>query len=754
MKKLKKFLMIALSVMLMATPVTMPQKVKAADDLSVILTPTQKTYKKTLNYIASKYYITGVTGDASKHTTDGNKITVDGTYYKVVIETNSAGDGSNLTITYKASKGGGDNFYIYKKSNDELLRTVNVCIFDDTSSITPTFDGSTNNAAIWVWEGYSISVSGTSAPANAYDKFNWSIANSNFARISATSNCSSVTVTGVAEGTTTLYINSVYGKAYSKTVTVYVRKRPTVTLQSTASVSLNGSVNVTASMGNTTTNTVLSTPSWTVQDSNIASISASGYTCKITGKSKGTTTLTYAIKDMVAYYRPALASALVKKVTITVSDTNSVIINSTEYGVLNDQTINVEEGDVITFSPTLLTAVSGATFSTSVSNNAVVSLSGGKITIVSGGEATITCTSSIGVSAKFYIKALAKVKSVSITEESLTMFTGDSYKLNYNYSPTQNVNTKSITFTSSNEAVVKVSSTGELTPIGAGTATITMSAPDWNNVKVQDTVEVKVVQAIQTAYFSCGEKMTVPVGSIRTVGLTIKPAGATAITRVASSNNLVCQVATNGQIKAIAPGTATISAKVECLSGKIYEMKTVVTVTCPAPTISVKKTVKKATVKWNTISSASKYVVYRKKGNGKYKVLATVTTTKYVDKKIKVGKTYSYKVVAVSNKGTAYSSVDSNVKKVTIIPKTPKIKTVKKTYGLYTVLIKGTKYSGYDICVGKTKKAKKVVATTTSKAATIDLSKGKNYIRIRAYKMVNGKKVYSKYSKAKKVVVK
>ena len=68
---------------------------------------------------------------------------------------------------------------------------------------------------------------------------------------------------------------------------------------------------------------------------------------------------------------------------------------------------------------------------------------------------------------------------------------------------------------------------------------------------------------------------------------------------------------------------------------------------------------KKVTITYKASAGATKYKIYRslKKGSG-YKCIKTTTAKKYVDKKVKKGKRYYYKVKAVrsaAHKGTIYS---------------------------------------------------------------------------------------------------
>ena len=69
-------------------------------------------------------------------------------------------------------------------------------------------------------------------------------------------------------------------------------------------------------------------------------------------------------------------------------------------------------------------------------------------------------------------------------------------------------------------------------------------------------------------------------------------------------------------------------------------------------------------LKWNKITGADGYMVYRKTGSGSYSKIATVkgnTKVTYTDKSAKKGKTYTYKIKVYKSK--TYSAY-SNAKKI------------------------------------------------------------------------------------------
>ena len=71
------------------------------------------------------------------------------------------------------------------------------------------------------------------------------------------------------------------------------------------------------------------------------------------------------------------------------------------------------------------------------------------------------------------------------------------------------------------------------------------------------------------------------------------------------------------------------------------------------------------TLKWKKSEGATKYLIYRKELGGKYSLSATLGNTKtYVDRTVQTGKTYYYKIKAVSSDGV--KSEASVVKKILV----------------------------------------------------------------------------------------
>lgn len=141
-------------------------------------------------------------------------------------------------------------------------------------------------------------------------------------------------------------------------------------------------------------------------------------------------------------------------------------------------------------------------------------------------------------------------------------------------------------------------------------------------------------------------------------------------------------------------------------------------------------------VKWNKVSNASGYIVYRKTGSGAWRKLGKTTNKYYTDKTAKVGKTYKYTVKAYKSKSySGYNKSGVALKRLTI----PKLKTAASSKkGITVKWSKVTGASGY-IVYRKTGSGKWVKLKTvkgSSKVSYLDKTakKGKTYrYTVRAY---------------------
>lgn len=167
---------------------------------------------------------------------------------------------------------------------------------------------------------------------------------------------------------------------------------------------------------------------------------------------------------------------------------------------------------------------------------------------------------------------------------------------------------------------------------------------------------------------------------------------------------------------------------------------------------------------WNKPAGATGYQLQRKSGNS-YKTLATVKGTSYTHKSLTAGAGYTYRVRAYRTVGgknyysgwaymTAYTKpATPNLTGLSAIKSGHKIKATWKKVG--------GSASGYQIYWAKDKNFKKMVSKTTVSGQKKTSYTGKNftkgkryYVKVRAYKTVNGNKIYGAWSNVRNVKAK
>ena len=82
--------------------------------------------------------------------------------------------------------------------------------------------------------------------------------------------------------------------------------------------------------------------------------------------------------------------------------------------------------------------------------------------------------------------------------------------------------------------------------------------------------------------------------------------------------------------------------------------------------LSVSNTIASLTLKWNVVTDATGYEIYRAGTDGKYSKITTVTSTSYVDTSVKNNTQYSYKIKAYNAAGTSAFSTAASIKRTQI----------------------------------------------------------------------------------------
>ena len=155
--------------------------------------------------------------------------------------------------------------------------------------------------------------------------------------------------------------------------------------------------------------------------------------------------------------------------------------------------------------------------------------------------------------------AIVPVDSVSINKTAITLIEGDSETLSANVSPSDATN-PSVTWSSSRTDVATVDSEGKVTAVKTGSATIMVITTDGSKTAECDvTVDPKPIPVAGISLDKSGLELV--EGEETSLKATIAPSDATVRTfSWSSSNSQVATVDDGGKVKAIAPGTATITA--------------------------------------------------------------------------------------------------------------------------------------------------------------------------------------------------
>lgn len=194
------------------------------------------------------------------------------------------------------------------------------------------------------------------------------------------------------------------------------------------------------------------------------------------------------------------------------------------------------------------------------------------------------------------------------------------------------------------------------------------------------------------------------------------------------------------------------------IAGKNYVLDTRFTLS-PMTGVKAKTSTNSVKLTWNKSAGVSGYEIQKRSKNGKWSRIALTASASYQVNKLKAGQKYTYAVRAyVTVNGVKYYS-DWVVLTAVTKPGTPtlKVSAAKKSAKLTW---NKQSASGYVIyrATSKNGKYKKIATIKSGKTTSYKngkLKSGKTYYyKIRAYKTVNGEKVYGAYSNIKKVKIK
>lgn len=284
------------------------------------------------------------------------------------------------------------------------------------------------------------------------------------------------------------------------------------------------------------TNTTESkTVAWSSSDSSVVTVDSAG---KVTALAAGSATIT--------------AQASGKTATCHVT----VVVPATKI-TLNMTDLSLEKGESRTLSATVEPTDSTDKVAWATSNNNIVEVdSAGKITATGAGTATITASAEDGtIKASCTVTVGVSISRLQISDTALSLIKGDSHALTATIIPPDATEDKTITWSSSENTVAAVDSSGNVTAVEGGTAIIT--ALDGTH-SAQCTVTVTVPATGLTLSQSTA---SLPKGSEITLSAEITPADATdKNVNWSSSDSSIASVDSSGKVTANNVGTVIITA--------------------------------------------------------------------------------------------------------------------------------------------------------------------------------------------------
>lgn len=282
---------------------------------------------------------------------------------------------------------------------------------------------------------------------------------------------------------------------------------------------------------------------WSSSDDDVCSVDYNG---KLTAKSVGVCVISAAADDGSSVVRTCNVRVAPEAKSIKLSESEITLINGTK-----------------TILGVVVTTKDGSTYSggkevkwkSSDKNIATVN-SSGRVSAKGSGTVTITATAKdgTGVKATCKVTVITPVEGVSIASK-VTLGVGKTKTLVPKFTPEKPSNTN-VKWRSSNKSVATVSSSGKITAVSTGTATITCTTED-GGFKAKCTVTVVIpVESIELNKTD----VKLVVGKRTQLKPTLLPIDATDRSyKWSSSDPKIARISENGYITAASAGVATIT---------------------------------------------------------------------------------------------------------------------------------------------------------------------------------------------------
>ena len=459
-------------------------------------------------------------------------------------------DISGLNISYGNSKIYAT--YLDSDTGKAVVRSYEVKSADKPEQPVevPITEVQLGREALDMYEGDTFKLTATVLPVNTTDSkdISWSSNNEAVATVSEDG-----TVTAKSVGTAVITATSTNGKTASCTVTVEKKLIPITEVlidKSSATLTEGDSTTLTATVlpENTTDRKDIS---WSSSNNDIATVDTTGH---VEAKKAGTVIITATSTNG----KTAECTVTVEKKLIPITEVS-----------LSESAVGIIEGNTHKLTATVLpeNTTDSKSVSWSSNNEAVATVSkDGTITAKSAGTAVITATSTNGKTAGCTVTVSKKeipIVDVALNRTSATITEGDILNLTATVLPENTTESKNIGWSSSNNDIATVDSTGKVTAKQAGTVVITATSSNGKTASCTITVEKKEIPITEVVL----NKTSAAVDEGETIKLiaTVYPENTTNGKSIKwnSNNNTVVTVDLMGNVTAKKAGTAIITATSE-----------------------------------------------------------------------------------------------------------------------------------------------------------------------------------------------
>ncbi len=376
--------------------------------------------------------------------------------------------------------------------------------------------------------GQSVTLSGDVQPATADKALTWTSSDSKIATVDANG-----AVKGIGAGTATITATTVNGLKSTAKVTVQAVATSITLSQTSATLNAGETISLTATVK--PDNAVDKSVTWTSSNTAVATVSDKGL---VTAIAKGTATIT-----------AKTVNGLTANFTLTVRPVvESVTLSQTE--------ATLTAGESFTLTATILPGDALQTMTWTSSDPSVATVSDkGVVKAVAKGTAAITVKSANGKTAECKVTVAPLPESVTLSKSEITLEIGESETLTATVLPEDVIN-KTVTWTSSNENVAKVSADGTVTALAKGVASVIATASNG----VQAVCAINVRSVTPKSITVEPETLTLTRGEKGMLTVTVLPAEAADYTLTwESSDRTVATVSRTGQVNAMTPGEAVIT---------------------------------------------------------------------------------------------------------------------------------------------------------------------------------------------------